>query len=82
MTRSIGSAVRLAEIEQAPRRGMREDLLFRIPLEGQRHAIGFVSAGPELRHEAADVDFGAPVHERHLHLAHDNRANHDLRALS
>ena len=34
------AAVALAEIEQTPRRRVRQDLFLRIPLERERHAIG------------------------------------------
>ena len=73
-------AVALAEVEQPPCGGVGEDLVFRIPLERQRDALHGVPAGPELRDEAADVQLGASLHERHLRLADHDRADvHEAR---
>ena len=68
-------AVAFRQVEQPPGGGVREDFLLRIPLEGQRDALDEVAARPELGHQAAHVNLGAAVHERHLGLADDHRAD-------
>ena len=66
------AAVALAQIEQPPRRGVRQDLLLRIPLERHADELGLVAARAQLAHQLADVDLGAAVHERHLRFADDD----------
>ena len=65
-------AVALAEIEQPPHRGVREDFRLRIPLEGEAHQFGVESALAELAHQLARQRLGAAANERHLRFAdHD-----------
>ena len=68
-----GAAVALAEIEQPPRRRMRQDLVFRIPFEGQRHPIGGDAARAQLGDELLDEQLRAAAHERNLGLADQGR---------
>ena len=60
---------------------MRKDLVLRVPLEGQCHAVGLIAAGAQLGHQTAHMNLCAAVHERNLNLAHDDRANHDVPTL-
>ena len=46
-------AVRLAQVDAAPGGGVREDLLLRVPLEGQAHQLALVAARPQLRDQLA-----------------------------
>ena len=64
-------AVALAQIDHAPCGGLREQFFLRVPLERHRHAFGAIAAAAQFAHEAADVQLGAAVHERHLRLAHE-----------
>ena len=66
-------AVALAQVEQPPGRGVRQDLVLRIPLERDADQLGVVAARAQLAHQLAHVDLGAAVHERHLRLADDDR---------
>ena len=65
-------AVALAEIEQAPRGRVGEDLVFRIPLEGHRHEVGRVPALAQPVHELAHVDLGAAADKRHLRFTDED----------
>src|SRR5262249_7430082 len=49
-------SVALAEIQQAPCGGMRQDLLLRIPLERDADELRLVSARDELAQQLADVN--------------------------
>ena len=69
-------AVGLAEIDHAPGGGLREQFFLRVPLERHRHAFGAVATAAQFVDEAADVQLGATVHERHLRLAHGDRSDH------
>ena len=64
--------VAFGQIEHPPRRGVRQDLVFRVPLEGQGDAIGLEPARPQLVHQLADQQLGTASHERHLRLADKN----------
>ena len=66
------AAVALAEIEQTPRGGVRQDFVLRIPLERQRHAIGGDAARAQLAHELLHEQLGAAAHERHLRFADED----------
>ena len=63
------AAVALAQVEHPPGRGVRQDLLLRIPLERQRHPIGGDAARAQLGDQLLDQQLGAAAHERHLRLA-------------
>ena len=69
-------AVRLGQIDQPPRGGLRQQLVFRIPLERNRHALGAVAAARQLVDQAAHVQLRAAVHERHLRLADEHGLRH------
>src|SRR5207249_5122356 len=69
-------AVALREVDHPPCRGLRQQLLLRIPLERNRRALGSESPPAQLADEAADVQFGAAVHQRHLRLADQHRSDH------
>ena len=68
-------AVGLREIDHPPCGRMRQQLLFRIPLERHRYAFGFVAAGAQLVHQSGDVQLRPAVHERHLRFTDNNGAN-------
>ena len=65
-------AVAFAQIEQPPRRGVRQDFFLRVPLERDADELGLVAARAQLPHELANVDLGAAVHERHLRFADEH----------
>src|SRR4029079_19430394 len=67
-----GRTIALAQIEEAPGGGMREDLVLRIPLEGDAHQLGLVAMQAELPYQLADVVFGAPLDEGDLGFADDD----------
>ena len=67
-----GPAVALGQVEQPPRRGVREDFVLRIPLEGQRHPVGLEAPGAELIDELADQQLGAAPDKRYLGFADEN----------
>ena len=64
--------VALAQIEQPPRRGVRQDLVLRIPLERHADELRLVPALAQLPHQLPHVHLGAAVHERHLGFADDD----------
>ena len=74
MTQIDRPAVALAEIEQPPGGGVREDLGLRVPLERHADELGLVPVRAELTDELADVKLGAALDERHLRFADDDRA--------
>src|SRR5829696_8968781 len=65
-------SVALAEVEQPPRRGMRQDLVLWIPLEGDADQLGLVALEAQLSHQLADVVLGAPLDERDLGFTNDD----------
>ena len=69
-----GAAVALAEVQQPPRRRMRQDLVLRIPLEGQRHPIGGDAARAQLSDQLLDEQLRAAAHQRNLRLADQDGA--------
>ena len=69
-------AVALRKVDHPPRRGLRQQLLLRIPLERNRHPLGPEPPPAKLADEAADVQLRAAVHQRHLRLADQHRSNH------
>ncbi len=75
MTRSIGSPLRLAQIDQAPRGRMRENFLLRIPLERNTDELGLIPVGAQLLMQRANVVLGATMHEWNLYLTDDDAAN-------
>ena len=68
-------AVALGEIEQPPGRGVRQDLLLRVPLERQRHPVGVEAAGPQLVDQLPHQQLGAAADQRHLGLADEHGAD-------
>ena len=66
-----GAAVALAEIEEAPRRGVRKNLFLRVPLERHADELGRVAASAQLAHQLTDVNLRAAVHEWNLRLANE-----------
>ena len=68
--------VALAEIEQPPRRGVRENLLLGIPLEGNADELGVVPGVTQLADQLTNVKLGPALHEGHLRFAHENRPDH------
>jgi hypothetical protein len=62
-------AIRLSEIDETPRRRLRQELALRVPLEGQRHLFGSIAVASELLDEASNMELRAAVDERHLRLA-------------
>ena len=77
-----GAAVALAEVEQTPRRRVREDLALGIPLERQTHGLRVVAMDEQLAYQFARVEFRAALHERHLGFADEDRAEgHQLACL-
>ena len=71
--------VGFGEIDEAPGRRLCDQLLLRIPLERERHAIGAVAVPPQLVDEVSDEQFGAAGDERDLRFA-DNHCRHGDRA--
>ena len=70
-------AVALAEIEESPRRGVRKDLVLRVPLEGNADQLCLMPALAQLTNELPHVHLGAAVDERHLGLTdHDAEGGH------
>jgi hypothetical protein len=65
-------AVALGQVEQPPRGGVAQDLVLRIPLEGQRDAVGFEAARAQLVDELADQQLGSAPDERHLRFANED----------
>ena len=65
-------AVALAQVEEPPRRGVGEDFVLRIPLEGHAHQLGLVTVEPELPDQLPHVVFGAALDERHLGFTDDD----------
>ena len=65
-------AVALAEVEEPPRRGVGQDLVLRIPLEGDADQLGLVAVQAELPDQLPDVVFGAALDERHLGFTDDD----------
>ena len=80
MTQIDRPAVALVEIEQPPRRRVREDLVLRVPLERHADEFGVVAVLAQLAHELAHVELGAAVNERHLRFADENGAGHSGRS--
>jgi len=65
-------AVALAQIQQAPRGRVRQDLVLRIPLEGDADQLGEMAAVPQFAHELAHENLGAAVHERNLRFENED----------
>ncbi len=70
----------LAQIDQAPGGGVREDLVLRVPLERDRNAAGLVPALAQPQNQFAHVRLGPAFDEGHLRLAHGNGSNGHLAA--
>jgi hypothetical protein len=68
-------SVRLAQIDQPPRRCVRENFFLRVPLEGNADQLRLVPVQTQLLMQRANVVFGATMHERNLHLADNDAAN-------
>ena len=68
-------AVALAQVDQAPRRGMREDLSLRIPLKRNADELGLIPVCAQLPMQRANVVLGATMHERNLHFADNDALN-------
>ena len=54
---------------------MRQQFVFRVPLEGHRHAIGLEAALAQFIDELLHQQLGAAAHERHLSFADEYGAN-------
>src|SRR4029079_14997234 len=67
-----GRTIALAQIEEAPGGGMREDLVLRIPLEGDAHQLGLVAMQAELPYQLAGAGVGAPTAPRGAELAREH----------
>ena len=64
--------VALAQVEEPPRRGVGQDLVLRVPLEGDADELRLVAVQPELPHQLPDVVLGAPLDERDLGFTDDD----------
>ena len=69
-------AIGLGEIHEPPGGRLCEELLLRIPLEGNRGRLRVVPLAPQFVHETLDVQLGAAAHEWHLCFADENPALH------
>src|SRR4051794_8957329 len=67
------AAVTFAEIQEAPRRGVRKNLFLRVPLEWHADELGRVAASAQLAYQLTDVNLRAAVHEGNLRLANEDR---------
>ena len=68
------TSVALAEIEETPGSGVRENFALRVPLERHTDELGVVPLAMEFFDERAHVILGAATDERHLGFADQNRA--------
>ena len=68
-------AVARREIEQAPRGGLREQLLFRLRAKRQRDEIDLVAAMSQHVDERSDVQLGAAGDERHVSVGDEDPAD-------
>jgi hypothetical protein len=68
-------AIALAQVEQTPGGGVRQQFVLRVPLEGHRHAIGLEAPAAQFIDELLDEQFGAPADERNLSFADKDGAN-------
>ena len=69
-------AIGLGEIHEPPGGRLCEELLLRIPLEGNRGRLRVVPLAPQFVHETLDVQLGAAAHEWDLCFADKNPALH------
>ena len=69
-------SVGLGEIHEPPGGRLGEELLLRIPLEGNRGRLRLVPLAPQFVHETLDVQLGTAAHEWHLCFADENPALH------
>src|SRR5215813_5929177 len=66
-------AICLRQVNQPPKGSLRQQLLFGVPLERNRHSLGAHSALAQLLNETLDVQLGASMHQRHLGVADKSR---------
>ena len=79
ITASIGSPLLSERSTMRHAAACGEQPILRVPLEGNRDALGAIAVQPELSDELADVQFRAPVDEGHLRLTdHDGTNRHQV----
>src|SRR5687768_3205962 len=68
-------AIRLAQIDEAPRGGVRKNFPLRIPLEWNADQLGLISAGAQLMMQCTHMVLRAAMDEGNLYLTNDDAAN-------